>query len=179
MREMTFQRSQTEQRNRRLRYGISLLEVIACTALLAVMIVPIAGVIRASARSIADVEGTGDHSAQSELRGALNWLTLAVRDGVVLGIDRNGRSMKLQLRSGDVVEVTRYDDQLLMIENGAKTVLAEDVSDFALKTIENPAEPGQAIGIQVVLQSVDAVSRDRVSLTATIAQPTQFSSVAN
>ena len=83
------------------RLGVSLIEVIACTALVAIMIVPIAGVIRASGQAIA--QSDLDTSTEAKMRRGLCWLSDSIRDGQLLGVGSN--EMKLTLNSGLDVKI--------------------------------------------------------------------------
>lgn len=155
-------RSRSTPRRGSLRKGISLLEVIACTAIIAVMIVPIAGVIRASGRAIGRAS---QPTSTDSVRDALRWTRDAVRSGQVLDIQ--SRSLTLILASGQKVEIISRSGQLLMSDGRAQTVLMENVDgvEFSPIRIAGATSP---TGVSIVLATRDSETGNTVKMEAVV-----------
>ena len=152
------------------RRGISLIEVIACTGLVAILFLPIAGVIRASARTIASAQSGG--STASELQTTLTWLSRMIEDGTVLSTGSS--SLSLQRRDGGIVKVGRANNQLVMTDGkSADVVLAEDIVDFSIRTIVQPKPSSRWVGIEIVLVGLDTAQNRKVAESAMIVFPPQ------
>lgn len=139
-------------RPKRNRSGISLIEVIACTAILAVMMVPIAGVIRASAQSFAAASGTA--SVDARLRHALRWVSQSVRQSEVLTL--GNRRLTLQMPDASVVSIEVRGGDLVMVQGVDEIVIAEDIRDVRFQAIQRSTPPVIRTGLSVTLRARDA-----------------------
>lgn len=147
------------------RNGIGLIEVIACTALVAVMIIPIAGVIRASAQSIAQADGS--ISVEADLRRGLRWLGNTIREGDIIAVRAD--RLRIRLSSGNVA-VVRVQGGTLVIDDGAtQSVLADRVRDIRFTERTQLAPPNTRIGVSIRLQATDPATGTLVSAQATVA----------
>lgn len=151
------------------RRGISLIEVIACTALVAIMIVPIAGVIRASTQSIASAEG--DTSTHGKLRVGLRWLQDTIRESDVLAV--GGRQLGLRLSDGRIVTIRVQAGNLVLIDGVNQTILVEAVRDIRFTSLRRITPPRNRVGISMTLRARDLVTLQWVSVTATTAETPQ------
>ncbi len=151
------------------RIGVSILEVIACTALVAVMVIPISGVIRASGQAIS--QSDLDSSTQARMRDGLRWFADAIRDGSVLGVGKT--EMKLTLASGKDVKFTIIDGDLVMTDGTDVVVVAEDVKAIQFDPINQSSPPNALVGINMTLAAADPDSGQRVSIQSTVAIPVQ------
>lgn len=151
------------------RRGIGLIEVIVCTALVAVMVIPIAGVIRASGKSIARADGSA--STEAELRRGLRWLGDTIRDGDVLVV--RARQLQIRLSSGDVATIRVRRGALLLDDGSIQTTLAENVRDIRFTELVRTTPPSTRIGVSMVLRARDPVTRLWVTVDSTIAIPPQ------
>ena len=153
------------------RRGISLIEVIACTALVAILFIPIAGVIRASARSIASAQSTG--SRPEELQHTLTWLSQTIDDGAVVSM--NASSLTLQRRDAAIVKVFHSNNQLVMSDGkSTDVVLAENILDFTIRTIVQPKPSSKTVGLELELVGRDATDNRKVVETSTVVFPPQI-----
>ena len=148
---------------------MSLIEVIVCTAIVAVMLVPIAGVIRASGQSISQATGTA--SVEARLRTGLRWLAAAIRQGDVVAI----RTRRLTLRMPDTsiatVDVRR--GRFVINNNGTETTLVEGVRDVQFQVINRVTPPVTRTGLSVSLRARDP-NGGWVTVTSAIAEPPQI-----
>ena len=151
------------------RLGVSLIEVIACTALVAIMIVPIAGIIRASGQAVA--QSDLDSSTEAKMRRGLAWLSDSIRDGQLLGVGTN--EMKLTLKSGLDVKFTIDDDNLVMTDGRDSVVVSEGVREIQFAEIKQSVSPNPTIGIEIKLSAIDPVTRNVVSISSMTSIPTQ------
>ncbi len=151
------------------RHGISLIEVIACIVLVSMMIVPLAGVIRASGQSIAQAEASG--STQAQLRVALTWIQNTFRHSQYLGTD--GQAVKL-LTSGRVVKIGVDSGQFVIDDGKSQTVIAGDVLDSRFEELTQTTAPFQRVGLRMTLRSRDRDTGAIVSVTATSADAPQM-----
>ncbi len=134
------------------RRGISLIEVIAATAIIAVMIVPIAGVMRASSQSIAAAEG--DASDEASMRTALRWLSTTVRDSDVLRV--RSRRLVLRLSDGNTASIQVRRRNLVMRIGTDETILCQGVRDVQFQAINRVTPPVSRTGIRVTARMRDA-----------------------
>ena len=153
----------------RRRNGISLLEVIACTALLAVMLVPIAGVIRASGQSIQRAQ---DGRTPSGLRSTLKWLRETIDDGQIVNVAR--RSLQLQLGDGSSARVFVQSGELLLDDGTDEIVLAENIRDIRFQSVRSSVPPRDQVGLEIRLRAIDAETGDVVSVFCTVADTPQL-----
>ncbi len=154
---------------RKRRYAISLLEVIACTAIVAVMIVPIAGVIRASSQSIATA--TGNTSVQAGLRTGLRWVASTVRDSDILAV--NTRRLTLRLSDSSVARIEVRRGNLVLLRGNDETVLVDGVREVQFRAINRVTPPIAQTGLAISLRAQDAASGQWVTVNSTIAVPPQ------
>jgi len=151
------------------RRGVSLLEVIACTALVAILVVPVAGVIRASGQAIA--QSDQDASTEAGLRRGLRWLSDAIRDGTVLSVGRN--ELRLTLNDGRDVRFAVTNGVLLMIDGRDQVVVADDVREIQFSEVNQATLPNSLIGIGISLRATDPGSRQPVIVNSMVSIPTQ------
>jgi hypothetical protein len=157
--------------NQRLkRPGISLLEVIACTALVAVMIVPIAGVIRASGQSIQQADGAV--STEARLRRGLHWLADSVRDTNIVSVQP--RRLTVQPTTGGPISIEVQGGALVMTDGSDVTMIVEDVRDIRFTQINQTVPPNDLAGVTMSLRARDPVTRQFVTINGTVGIPTQF-----
>jgi len=156
--------------HRKPRAGISLLEIIVCTALVAVMIVPIAGVMRASSQSIA--QAGQDGSTVARLRRGLSWLAGNIREGQILGVSKNG--IKMTLPGGKDVKVVVDAGNLIMTDGGDPVILTEGVRSIRFNEFRQAAPPNSLIGLQLTLSATDPASGALVSANSLVSLPAQF-----
>jgi hypothetical protein len=152
------------------RRGIGLLEVIACTALVAMMIIPIAGVIRASGQAIA--QANGSTSTEASLRSGLRWLQDAVRDGSIVSVQ--ARRLEIIQASGDAATVQVSRGNLVMEDAQGESVLAKAVGDVHFRELTQIAPPQTRTGIQITLRARDSDTGQWVTLNSTVAIPPQL-----
>jgi hypothetical protein len=151
------------------RAGIGLIEVIACTALVAVMIIPIAAVIRASGQSIAQADGST--SVEAELRRGLRWLGETIRDGDVIRV--RTRQLQIRLSSGNVATIRVRRGTLILDDGASQVVLAENVRDIRFIDRTQLAPPRTRIGVSISLRARDGATGTWVSVDSTVAIPPQ------
>ena len=151
------------------RRGVSILEVIACTALVAVMMVPIAGVIRASGQAIS--QSDLDPSTEARMRSGLRWFSDAIRDGSVTGIGKT--EMKLTLKSGTDVKFTIIDGDLVMTDGTDIVGVVEKVKAIQFDQIVQSTPPNSLAGISMSLSADDPVSGKVVVISALVSIPVQ------
>ncbi|WP_442510770.1 type IV pilus modification PilV family protein [Novipirellula sp. SH528] len=161
----------THRNKKSRRHGISLIEVIACTALVAILFVPIAGVIRASARTIASAQSGG--STAAGLQNTLAWVSGMIDDGTV--VSANASSLTLQRRDGTIVKIARSSNQLVMSDGkSTDVVLAENILDFAVRSIVQPKPSSRWVGLEIDLVGLDTSGNRKVLETATVVFPPQI-----
>lgn len=156
-------------RHRRPRHGIGLLEVIVCTGLVAIMIIPIAGVIRASSKSIERADGS--ISTEADLRTGLRWLGQVVRDSQIVSV----RPRRIQLRLSDgtaaIVYVRR---QTLWLDDGSNaSSISENIRDIRFTEILQTAPPRNRIGISIAVSANHPDTGRLVTINTTVAIPPQ------
>ncbi len=151
--------------NNHSRRGIGLLEVIICTALVAVMIIPIAGVIRTSGQAIS--QSNGSTSTAASLRSGLRWLRDAVRDGSVVSVQ--ARRLQILLSSGDVATVEVRSGDLVMDDGRSQFALAENVRDISFRELRQVAPPQTLTGVSMTLRARDPITRQWVTVDSTVA----------
>ena len=154
-------RTMTNMKSRR---GIGLLEVIVCTALVAVMIIPIAGVIRTSGQAIS--RSNGSVSTEASLRTGLRWLGDTVRDGNIVSV--RTRSLQVMLPSGAVATVQVRGGNLVMNDGRSEFALAENVRDIQFLEIRQTAPPRTRTGITMRLRARDAATGQTVTVGSTV-----------
>jgi len=153
----------------RFRRGIGLLEVIVCTGLVAIMIIPIASVIRASAQSIARADGST--STEAELRTALRWLGDVIRDGDVITV--RPQKLEIRLSSGDVATVQVRRRTLELDDGRTQMALAKNVRDIRFAELTQVAAPQTRIGISMSVRARDPGTGGWVTVNSSVAIPPQ------
>ena len=149
--------------------GLSLLEVIACTALVSVLMIPIASVMRASTQTMAQTQG--GHSTPSDLRTAMRWTGDSLRQGTLVSVAT--RRLTMQLASGDVVRVFVARRNLVVDDGTNQTIIAEDVRDVQFTLHQQTAPPRKATGVSMTLRATDKHSGELISVSSVIAIPPQ------
>ncbi len=156
------------QRARR-RRGIGLIEVIACTALVAVLITPIALVIRASGQSIA--QSAGSRSVEADLRRGLRWITDVIRESDV--IDIRNRELELDLPNGNGGLVSEINNSLVLDDGNDEIAVMSDIKDVRFTEIRTKGQVKTRIGIEIRLRATDPVTGAVVSVTSVLSIPPQ------
>ena len=151
------------------RSGISLLEVIACTALLAVMLVPIAGVIRASGQSIQQAQ---NGRPATELRTTLKWLRETIGDSRIVTVARN--SLQLQLSDGRSARVFVQSSELILDDGTDQILLADNIRDVRFQSVRSPVPPRNRVGLEIRLRATDQATGGLVSVDCIVAETPQL-----
>lgn len=150
------------------RKGISLIEVIACIVIVAAMMAPLAGVMRASNRTVmvAETKTVGE-----ELDAAGRWLQNTVQDGVINQVRRGVLSVRTHGVNGQI----RVRHQNLVFEDGTSTdILVEGVTRVDFREIRQTGGLRSRIGLRVQMRKRDPDSGRNVTSNTTIALPTQI-----
>ncbi len=148
------------------RRGISLIEVIACTAIVAVMIVPVAGVIRASGRAI---ERSSEMNAEAKLRTGVRWIRDAIRDGSILDI--GSQYITLLLSTGQKVELVLDSNQLILSDGRSRTVILENIERFETSPHLQSESPYAPIGLSMRILGVDPKTKQTFDIQSMISMP--------
>tara|TARA_R110002049_G_scaffold4601_5_gene32770 strand:- start:1072855 stop:1073346 length:492 start_codon:yes stop_codon:yes gene_type:complete len=151
------------------RHGISLLEVIACTALVAVMLVPIAGMIRASGQSI---QRAHHGTTSDQLRTTLKWLRETIDAGEVIGV--GNRSLQLQLVDGRLARIYVQSGDLILDDGTDEVLLASDIRDILFQSIRSATPPRNRVGIDIRLRGRDASTGQIMTVNCTVAETLPF-----
>ena len=151
------------------RRGISLIEVIACTAIIAVMMVPLAGVMRSSRQAIQRAESI---STETELRDSSSWLKRLVQDNQVLDVSSD--ALALRLSTGVDVKVFRDREGLVMSDGRDQTILQENVTRVQFGAVKQSVAPNPTIGIKMEIEAVDPDSKQSYQRSSIISLPPQF-----
>lgn len=151
------------------RRGLSLLEVIVCTGLVAVMMVPVASVIRASGQTIQQAGDNG--SIESSMRTSLRWISDSVHDGTLVSVQN--RRLRMQLPSGDVVTIEQRGNALVSDDGGTATALMDDVRSIRFSQITQTSPPNNPIGVTIDLVAIDPTTRNPIAMRATVSLPPQ------
>lgn len=153
----------------RRRRGIGLIEVIACTALVAILIAPIALVIRASSQSIA--QSAGSTSIEAELRRSLRWITKVIRESDVT--DVTNKVLELDLPNGNQGSVTEQNDSLILDDGDNEIVVMTDIKDVRFSEIRTNGNPKTRIGVEIRLRATDPATGEVIAVTTVVSIPTQ------
>jgi len=145
------------------------MEVIASTALVAIMVVPVAGVIRASSQAIA--QSDQDTSTEASMRRGLRWMSDAIRDGKVLSVGTN--ELRLTLKDGRDVRFSVTNRLLVMTDGGNQVVVIEGVRRIRFSQVKQTTPPNSLIGIGMSLRANDPVSRKVIVINSMVSIPTQ------
>ena len=156
--------------HRRSRAGLGLLEVIICTGLVALMIVPIASVIRASGQSI--VQSQGSTSTSADLRRGLSWIGDSLRDGSLISVAN--RRLTIRLNTGDTVRVEVVGGDLVLDDGAIETKIVENVRDVRFTLQNQVSPPNRPIGLTMSLRARDSLTGQLVTVNSTTALPPQI-----
>lgn len=157
------------KRMRNTRRGISLIEVIACTAIVAVMILPIASVLRSSA-GVIDRNSRPDSAAG--VRTAVRWMRDTVTRGQITAVGRaninfvhpNGQPMQFVVRGGELV----------MADGTTSKLILRGVRSFQTQPLVQSGPSAAMIGLTAVVAGIDPDSGRAFNQTFSIATPIQF-----
>ncbi|TWU55800.1 hypothetical protein [Rubripirellula reticaptiva] len=152
------------------RHGISLIEVIACTAIVAVMIVPIASVIRASGRAIAS---SAEMSNEAKLRSGIRWVKDTIGNGAVVNV--GSRNLTLLMASGQKGELVLDSNNLIFSDGRTKTVVLENIGRFECEAIMRSEKPTSMIGVAIRIEGKDPSTGTAFKLESLIATAPQSS----
>lgn len=160
-------RTSRRRQSPQFRAGLSLLEVIACTILVTFLMVPIAGVIRASAQAIERT--TADGTLESQARRSLRWLTVKLdvpMDGPV-SVSRRGDAFRF-ISQGQTTTVSVQSQQLIWENSTTRTriVLAENVTGFGVSPRDSN---GVTLGLDIKIELTDPSDRSAHSVYTTAA----------
>ncbi len=146
----------------RSRIGISLIEVIACTAIVAVLIVPIAAVVKTSGRAITRIESGA--STPEKVRAAGTWLRDTLRPCVVHAIEKD--RLKFQLPDGNGAAVYLNDHALVMETGSAISKLCTDVDQVRFEPLLTSDGSARRVGLAMTIVARSATT-GAVSTTLT------------
>ncbi len=160
------QATESVRRSRKpIRAGLSLIEVIACTTIVAVLLVPIAAVVKDSGRTIRRLET--DATLTQSLRSASNWLRDTIRPSSVLAIANN--DLKIQSPSGKTAGIFRKGRDLVMDDGVNVSVICNDIQDVRFQPLLTTDIPTKRVGLTVTITARDPVTGVTSSLLTTIA----------
>ncbi len=147
------------------RTAFSLLEVIVCMALVGIMLVPLASMMKASAHAWQDAESEGGPEAQ--LRSAARWVhdTLGRADSVV-DIDQDWIEFQ---RSGVLWRMAIANGQLRMRAGAQNILIADNVTAIAFQARRHPSSGDiLAVDFQLTGQAVAAAAAPHISTLVTL-----------
>ncbi|TWT52823.1 hypothetical protein Pla22_04510 [Rubripirellula amarantea] len=153
-----------------IRKGISLIEVIACTAILAIMMVPLASLMRSSRMSLARSQSI---SVVDQLQDTSRWIRQAVSDGTL--VDAQSDAIKLVMASGQTVKVYRQNRDLVLDDGREQVILLEEIEDVAFGDIRQSSSPGKLIGLKMQIRKRDAASGKTEETTTIVSIEPQLS----
>lgn len=151
---------------KRARSGLSLLEVIACTVLVTFLMVPIAGVLRASAQAIQRTTAGG--TLESQARRSLRWLATELDIPMDAPVSVSSRQNQFRfLTQGESIRVFVQARQLVWenVTTRSRIVLAENVSGFR---VETRVSNGEVLGMDVTIELQDPADRSTHSASTTV-----------
>lgn len=151
------------------RRGIGLLEVIVCTGMVALMILPLAAVIRSSGQALADVNGFG--STSEKMRDGLRYVSELIRGGEIKQI--NEETLTIDLASGQTALVRVRLGRLEIRQGGSNLWLMEDVERLRFIERKQSSEAGLRSGIEIHLFARDPVISRDISMKIAVAIPPQ------
>jgi hypothetical protein len=148
----------------RLRRGLSLLEVIMCTVVVALMLVPIVDLIRVSNRTLVRVE-KGSTTAQ-RLQQASIWLRDTLRDSQIQSVVRN--NIQLRLANGDVATLQTNNTQLILNTKSHSTIVCDDITGASWRELLTTTPPFTRTGVVLAIQANDPV-KGPIEIETTVA----------
>lgn len=150
---------------KQIRNGLSLIEVIACTTIVAVLLVPIAAVVKDSGRMIRRLET--DATVAQSLRSASGWLRDMIRPSLVVAIANN--DLKIQLPSGKTAGFFRQGRDLVMDDGVNVSVICKDIQDVRFQPLLTTDVPAKRVGLTMTITARDPVTGVTSSMLTTIA----------
>ncbi len=150
---------------KQVRNGLSLIEVIACTTIVAVLLVPIAAVVKDSGRTIRRLET--DVTVTQSLRSASSWLRDMIRPSLVVAIANN--DLKVQLPSGKTAGFFRKGRDLVMDDGVNVSVICKDIQDVRFQPLLTTDIPAKRVGLTMTITARDPVTGATSSMLTTIA----------
>ncbi len=151
------------------RRAVSIFEVIICTGLVTLMIVPLSGVIRSSGQSIADASGEG--SLEVQMRSGLRYLSNVIRQAEIQQV--RPTQLVLRMSSGRTATVNVSGGELAIREGSDTITLAEQVR--RVRFVQRTQRSGARLrtGVEIRLIATDPVTRRNVIVTSAVAVPPQ------
>lgn len=147
------------------RNGLSLIEVIACTTIVAVLLVPIAAVVKDSGRTIRRLET--DATTTQSLRSSSNWLRDTLRPCSILAIANS--DLEVQLPSGTTAGILRKGRDLVLDDGVNVSVICKDIEDVRFQPLLTTDIPARRVGLTMTITARDAVTGATSSMLTTIA----------
>ncbi len=144
------------KRRTRRRTAISLLEVIAVTMLVSILMIPIADVMRSSAKAIARSTGAGSPEAQA--RRSLRWLCDEIRRNKIQSVAGNGQGLRLDMPGGRTATVAIRRGRLVINDGVGEIVLSENARGFRVQETR-VVTGGPLIGIRMELTLRDPATK--------------------
>ncbi|KAA1259999.1 hypothetical protein LF1_25370 [Rubripirellula obstinata] len=151
------------------RDGISLIEVIACMAIVGIMMVPISSVMRSSRQAVTHAES---RSPETDLRDGSRWLRRLIQDNTL--VETHSDVVVLKLNTGDYVKIYATNDELVMDNGKEAVVLMTDVLGAEFGEIKQATAPGNVIGVKMAIYVLDPTTGNKKNLTSVVSIPTQF-----
>ncbi|MEM9585635.1 MAG: hypothetical protein AAGA03_00015 [Planctomycetota bacterium] len=152
------------------RAAISLIEVIACTVLVSIMIVPVAGILRASGQTLQQTQA--DEVTHDSCRQTLRWVSQTLRQSTILNV-RSGR-LQLQLPTGRVARLERRRGELQLNDGFDTTVLMDSVRSVRFEPLLTSGVPTTRVGVRITLEARDPNTRDLIRMDTVVAEPSQY-----
>jgi hypothetical protein len=158
----------TIKKDRFRRNAISLIEVIACMGIASIMMMPIAGVMRASNQAIVRAES---QTPQAELRDASAWLRHFVQDNQIIEVRPN--ALVLRRTSGEVVQISvdRRRNTLITNEGNHTVDLMAGVQTVEFERITQAASPSKLIGLKISVEVTGAADGQTATHTSLVSVP--------
>lgn len=152
------------------RAGIGLLEVVVCTGLVAMMILPLAAVIRCSGQALADVNQFG--STAEEMRQGLRYVSELIRAGAITKFDED--SLTIDFSDGKPAIVRVRKERLEVRQDGVNLKLVPNVQQLKFIERKQSSDPGLRSGVEIQLLAKDPVTLRDISIKTAVAIPTQI-----
>jgi hypothetical protein len=133
------------------RCGVSMLEVIACTALVSLMMLPMAGVIRASGQMIRENDGFASRSPSPPDIGLALQRYMRNCDAIV----KHSEDVLVVMHQGAVVEIVVADTTLVARGPKEPVVIAEGISSIRYEKAF-VTDTGEIHAVMATLDVVDS-----------------------
>ncbi|QDS91308.1 hypothetical protein FF011L_00370 [Roseimaritima multifibrata] len=147
------------------RQAFSLLEVIACISLVGIMLIPLAGMMRASAHAWEDVEAEGGQDA--DLRSACRWVQNTLRNADQV-VNVNAESVQFTA-AGELQTIQVLRNQLWLIAPSNRTLIADAIAKIECQPLRRASDSQiVAVDFQLTAVSVSGVSIPSVGTVATL-----------